>query len=101
MMRCACVTLAACLGCSPLAPAPTGPAQPESPTAQLPKRAAFDLSCSESALVLTDLGHDTAGVEGCGQKATYVFDVRHYQWFMNTINGTVRPAVVSDAKGTP
>lgn len=38
----------------------------------LTRRASFDLNCPEAQLQTVDLGSGTQGVEGCGQKATYV-----------------------------
>lgn len=35
------------------------------------KRAAFELSCSEDALTITEINGSTIGVEGCGKKAVY------------------------------
>ena len=65
---------------------------------ELRKRAAFDLSCAEDKLALTPLGDSTRGVEGCGQKATYIY--ANMSWVMNTINGTVAPQTASNSKGT-
>jgi hypothetical protein len=39
---------------------------------ELKTRAAFDLKCDRANLKVTPLGDDVAGVEGCGQRATYV-----------------------------
>jgi hypothetical protein len=38
----------------------------------LKKRAAFDMQCPQDQLVVTELGNTTYGVEGCGQRGTYV-----------------------------
>lgn len=35
------------------------------------KRAAFELSCTEDALTITEINSTTIGVEGCGKKAVY------------------------------
>lgn len=35
------------------------------------KRAAFELSCNEDALTITEINSNTIGVEGCGKKAVY------------------------------
>ena len=54
---------------------------------RLRKRAAFDLECKESALVLTPLDDSPApnvyGVEGCGRRATYV-EGGSPNWLMNS-----------------
>lgn len=34
-------------------------------------RAANDLQCSDDALVVRDLGHQTVEIEGCGRRAMY------------------------------
>ena len=68
------------------------------PPDELPRRAAFDLDCPQSALQTTQLGGETYGVKGCGRRATYVSMCNgqpgHYdtkcQWVMNT--DTQRPA---------
>jgi hypothetical protein len=35
------------------------------------KRAAFELSCNEDALTITEINSNTIGVEGCGKKVVY------------------------------
>lgn len=45
------------------------------------KRAAFDLSCDESELTATYLGTRQYGIEGCGQKVTYL--LVDDQWIAN------------------
>src|SRR5690606_27736652 len=58
---------------------------------ELKSRAAFDLKCSASELTVTDLTNykdstpymRMAGVEGCGQRATYIWDVAREIWFMD------------------
>jgi len=61
---------------------------------QLLSRAAFDFSCPEEQLKVTKLGNrTTAGVEGCGKRATYVNDNDH--WIMNSPSvepGSAAPA---------
>ncbi len=37
------------------------------------RRAAYELECPESQLILTDLGDSTVGVAGCGKKAIYKY----------------------------
>lgn len=39
----------------------------------LKQKAAFDLECSESSLVVVELGGTSRGVKGCEKQATYVF----------------------------
>ena len=53
------------------------------PKGQLRTRAAFDLSCPEDQLTLSDLGRPTVqGVSGCGRKASYVYV--NGTWVMNS-----------------
>jgi len=66
--------------------------------AELRTRAAFDLSCAQDKLVLVPLSDSSRGVEGCGQRATYVRV--DFNWVMNTVNGAVAPQSTSAAKGT-
>ena len=40
--------------------------------AQLRTRAAFDMKCPKSQLVITDIDGRTKGVRGCDQQGTYV-----------------------------
>jgi hypothetical protein len=39
---------------------------------ELKTRASFDMKCERANLKVTPLGDDVAGVQGCGQQATYV-----------------------------
>ncbi len=41
-------------------------------TAQIQKRASFDLDCSVNKLTVVKLDDRTRGVRGCGKRATYV-----------------------------
>jgi len=58
---------------------------------ELKTRAAFDLKCSAGDLVVTDLTNyqeanpymRMAGVEGCGQRATYIWATERKVWFMD------------------
>jgi hypothetical protein len=57
-------------------------------------RAAFDLKCNADALKITDLTNNgdmgrvtSAGVDGCGQRVTYIFDGKRGVWLMNAVNG--------------
>ena len=55
---------------------------------QLAKRAAFDLSCPERQLSMTELGnHEVVGVAGCDKRATYIYDQRRAQWVMDSASG--------------
>jgi hypothetical protein len=62
---------------------------------ELKTRAAFDLKCDASALKVTDLTTNKdhpymriAGVDGCGQRATYAWDVQRSTWFMDAASAT-------------
>ena len=68
------------LGCGVVAAANTSPASSDD---NLKKRASFDLSCPESALVVSDLSSNNTvkGVSGCDRRATYVWNNR--AWVMN------------------
>jgi hypothetical protein len=49
----------------------------------LRSRASFDLRCSSDQLRVTELDNKVAGVEGCGQRATYI--IQHDgTWVMNS-----------------
>jgi hypothetical protein len=59
---------------------------------RLVPQAAFDLNCPESQLNLILLGPHTAGVNGCGKRATYIDLCRgpygaNCQWIMNNKAG--------------
>jgi hypothetical protein len=47
----------------------------------LKSRAAFDLECSSAQLQVADLDDQTAGVRGCGRRATYIWTGT--TWVMN------------------
>ena len=63
-----------------------GAASPE----QLRTRAAFEMNCPATQLTLTELGGDTTGVTGCGQKQVYVQvcegqgALRECKWVLNS-----------------
>ena len=40
--------------------------------ASLRTRAAYDMSCPESEVRITNLGGETRGVDACGQRMTYI-----------------------------
>jgi hypothetical protein len=53
-------------------------------------RAGFDFNCAEQQLQIRELSSNTAGVEGCGKRATYVYQtstVSEGVWVMNTATG--------------
>ena len=60
-------------------------------------RAAFDLKCPAESLQITDLGNNsekvgekrvtTAGVDGCGQRRTYVYNATQGVWMLDAVNG--------------
>jgi hypothetical protein len=47
---------------------------------ELLTRASFDLSCPRRELAVQDLGGRTAGVSGCGQRASYVWNDKVQVW---------------------
>ena len=64
----------------------------------LRERASFDLNCPVEQLRAVDLPGEAAGIEGCGQRATYIehcepgpFASRvECSWIMNTAGGETR-----------
>lgn len=67
----------------------------------LKARAAFDLNCPEGQLTVTTLGdRNTAGVEGCGKRATYYND-NNDQWVLNTASGKPEAAPLSPPAAAP
>ena len=65
--------------------------------ASLQQRAAFDVGCPAGDLVVTDLGGNSRGVEGCGCRATYVNGSpgRTYgdTWILNATSGTCQAQI--------
>jgi hypothetical protein len=59
---------------------------------QLRARAAFDMQCPAEGLLVTDLGGGgfagggMKGVEGCGHRATYVYQPHGNTWVLNAAN---------------
>jgi hypothetical protein len=47
-------------------------------------RASFDMRCPVAELHVTDLGPSTAGVDGCGQRGTYIFSSAAGAWVLNS-----------------
>ena len=50
----------------------------------LRSRASFDLRCPAPQLRVTELDNRTAGVEGCGQRATYIYNSPANTWVLNS-----------------
>lgn len=50
----------------------------------LRSRAAFDLQCPRTELRVSELDMSTAGVEGCGQRGTYIFNHTANVWVLNS-----------------
>jgi hypothetical protein len=47
-------------------------------------RAAFDMRCPAAQLRVTEIDSVTAGVDGCGQRGTYVFSPAVNAWVLNS-----------------
>jgi hypothetical protein len=50
----------------------------------LRKRASFDMRCPVAAIHVTDIDASTAGVDGCGQRETYVYNPTAQTWVLNS-----------------
>lgn len=50
----------------------------------LRSRASYELQCPETQLQITELGDKTAGVDGCGRRATYVYNSDAGAWLLNS-----------------
>ena len=51
----------------------------------LRSKAAFALECPEDELTITSIGgRSNAGVEGCGQRATYIYTTTNQDWFLQS-----------------
>jgi hypothetical protein len=50
----------------------------------LGRRASFDMRCPMAELHVTEIDPSTAGVEGCGQRATYIFNNAAGTWVLNS-----------------
>ncbi len=63
-------------------------------------RAAFDFNCPAGSLTITDLSAsmggnvNTAGVVGCGRRATYVRPTGGTEWLLNAVDG--QPAATTN-----
>jgi hypothetical protein len=67
-------------------------------------RAAFDLNCAPATLAMTDLktDHDAvtvAGVQGCGRRATYVYE--RGVWVLNAADGQPAGPAITEKAGNP
>jgi len=64
-------------------------------------RAAFDLQCPAGQLKLKALDHNIAGVEGCGQRGTYVYNGQT-GWILNgPTTGDQPPDAAAPPGGPP
>jgi hypothetical protein len=50
----------------------------------LDSRASFDLRCPQAQLKVTEIDLHTAGVDGCGQRATYIYNEVANTWVLNS-----------------
>jgi hypothetical protein len=50
----------------------------------LHSRASFDLRCPPAQLAVTEIDNKTAGVDGCGQRATYIYNAPAGTWVLNS-----------------
>ena len=53
-------------------------------------RASFDMQCPREQLHVTEIDGTTAGVEGCGQRGTYIYNRPGDTWVLNS-PGSNRP----------
>jgi len=53
-------------------------------------RASFDLRCPTGQLQVTEIDNRTAGVDGCGQRATYIYTPAD-TWVLNSPAGGEPP----------
>jgi len=70
----------------------------------LRSRAAFDLQCPQTELNVSELDMSTAGVEGCGQRGTYIFNHTANVWVLNSPGADknlVDPGQPSSPAGVP
>jgi len=47
-------------------------------------RASFDMRCPAAELRVTEIDPSTAGVDGCGQRGTYIFSGAAGTWVLNS-----------------
>jgi hypothetical protein len=57
----------------------------------LDSRASFDLRCPQEQLKVTQIDYHTAGVDGCGQRVTYIYNDNVDTWVMNSPPGEPPP----------
>ncbi len=63
----------------------------------LQSRASFDLKCPRQRLVITNLTNKNeelmrvAGIDGCGQRATYFWNFHQRAWFLDASTTDTRP----------
>jgi hypothetical protein len=60
-------------------------------------RASFELGCPKEQLQVTDLGHGTMGVRGCGKQAVYK-EVSGAGWVNNTGSSDSKAAEVKSGQ---
>lgn len=78
-----------------------GTAKPVYYEDRLKARATFDFNCPADQLTVTKLGdRNTAGVEGCGKRATYINDAND-QWLLDTASGKAEAAPTAGAAVAP
>lgn len=67
----------------------------------LDSRASFDLRCPAEQLKVTEIDLQTAGVEGCGQRATYIYNDAAHTWLMNGPGDAAPPPAGAPAEPPP
>ena len=71
----------------------------------LRRRAAFDFNCPPESLTITELGQssagnvNSAGVTGCGKRASYVRPLNNTAWVLNAVDG--QPATSPNTNQSP
>jgi hypothetical protein len=51
--------------------------------ARIVRATSYELQCPEKQLQITDLSDKTAGVDGCGHRAIYVYNGDAGEWLLN------------------
>lgn len=71
----------------------------------LQSRASFDMQCPTTQLRITEIDASTAGVEGCGQRGTYIYNQAAGAWVLNSPGATQPmfepPPASSERPGVP
>jgi hypothetical protein len=73
--------------------------------ADLRRRAAYDFNCPPESLSIVDLSEsqggnvNSAGVSGCGKRATYVRPLNNTAWVLNAVDG--QPAASPNTNQSP